>query len=200
MVGRSSPKAISSTGSGPAKPPAAIRQPSMEKSSIFSATPPNRSSQVKATRLIRVYAKLEHADDFGAATKALREQGYGADESAVDLSGILAAVTPQEADRRDDHDAGTSNAKEGEVANSGPTGPLIWQPSTDIVTASEAATKNFLTRLDQINMKSPRWLFARECLNRTRWHSSSASRAALRASWRLIGGCRIASGTPWART
>jgi len=43
----------------------------------------------KAYSLFAVYAHLEHAGDFAAAARALRAEGYGGDESAVDLTGII---------------------------------------------------------------------------------------------------------------
>jgi len=43
-----------------------------------------------------VYKILEHADDDSAAIAALKAQGYGADDSDVDLSGILGKVPNQQ--------------------------------------------------------------------------------------------------------
>lgn len=43
-----------------------------------------------------VYKLLEHADDDSAAIVALKAQGYGADDSDVDLSGILGKVPNQQ--------------------------------------------------------------------------------------------------------
>jgi len=43
----------------------------------------------KAYSPFAVYAHLEHNGDFAAAARALRAEGYGGDESAVDLTGIV---------------------------------------------------------------------------------------------------------------
>ena len=125
-----------------------------------------------------VYAKLEHADDFGAATKALREQGYGVDESAVDLSGILASVTPQEADHCDDRELGTSNAIEEEVAVDDGIEPLN------------------VIRAGKIEIKAPQWLL-RGMLEQDSFAMIFGSPEAGKSFLAIDWGCRVATGEPW---
>ena len=82
----------------------------------------------KAYSPFAVYAYLEHNGDFAAASRALRAEGYGEDDSAVDLSGLVGS-------------AGAPPLAELPAPSPTPPPPRIK-----------------LTRADQIEMRPPHWL------------------------------------------
>ena len=130
-----------------------------------------------------VYAKLEHGGNVSAAMDALTAQGYGQKDDDVDLSGLLANLDTTAAD--------SPLATAGSIVHSNKT------PEADTGDMSALNQRNLLlTRSDQIQMKSPKWLLRGILEQDTMaliFGEPGCGKSFLTIDW----ACRVATGTPW---
>ena len=139
--------------------------------------------EVKGYSRFGVYTKLEHGDDFVSATTALKAQGYGPKDD-VDLSGLLAKFNTREPD--------SQLATASSIVHSHKTP----EAGTGQMSATNQQSKTFLTRSDQIEMRSPQWLLHGILEQDTMaliFGEPGCGKSFLAIDW----ACRIATGTPW---